>query len=129
LTPEDGHTARGPTWAPDGKHLAYTQGSLTQTSNLGNGTVYVSDAEGSNPRPVTTFDTGVAFVMDWSPDGSAIVVGHARSGSAGEFETIDTWIMGADGSDPRILVSGTIYTDEVWAPSSGRPASEVSPRQ
>jgi Tol biopolymer transport system component len=46
LTAEDGHTARGPTWAPDGKHLAYTQGSLTQTSNLGNGTVYVSDAEG-----------------------------------------------------------------------------------
>ena len=118
-----------PTWAPDGKHLAYTQGTLAQDPNLGNGTVYVSDPDGSNPRQITTFATGTAVVLGWSPDGSTIVVAHELPNSAGDYGTIDTWIMAADGSNPRILVPGTMYVDQVWASRDLQPAANATPRQ
>ncbi len=127
LTPENGYAAMGPTWAPDGRHLAYTHSSL-YADNLGDGALYVIDADGSNPRRISTFDTGLASVMSWSPDGSTMVVGRARLNGAGGLE-VDTWIMGADGSDPRILVPATLYVDQVWASSGDQPAATAGPRQ
>jgi dipeptidyl aminopeptidase/acylaminoacyl peptidase len=128
MTPEDGFVSMGPTWAPDGRHLAYTRWPSVHQGNVADGFVYVIDADGSNPRRITTFDTGVASVMAWSPDGSTIVVANVRLDGAGGVETADTWIMGADGSNPRVLVPGTIYVDQVWVSSDEHPAPDTSPR-
>ena len=90
--------------------------------------MYVIDADGSNPRQITTFDSGFAGVLAWSPDGSTIVVAYARQdGANGKIEAVETWIMGADGSNPRILVPGTIYVDQVWSSGDHQPASNTSP--
>jgi sugar lactone lactonase YvrE len=116
LTPEDGYFTSWPSWAPDGKHLAYTQVPSDPNDTLVVGTVYVIDADGSNPRRITTFESGFAGVLGWSPEGSTIVVGHARQDRAsGVVEAVETWIMGVDGSNPRILVPGTIYVDQIWS--------------
>lgn len=114
LTPDDGYVSMWPIWAPDGKHLAYTQGPADPADAVVDGTVYVIDADGSNPRRITTFDSGFAGVLGWSPDGSTIIVGYVRQDRAGGIEAVETWIMGADGSNPRVLVPGTIYVDQVW---------------
>jgi hypothetical protein len=129
LTPEDEYGPTWPTWAPDGKHLAYSGGTKADTAADVNYVVYMIDADGSNPRQITTFDSGFAGVLDWSPDGSTIVVSQVhQTRSTGEVETADTWIMGADGSNPRILVPGTIYVDQVWASGDNRSMSTASPR-
>ena len=62
-----------PAWSPDGKLIAFEQ--------LGDGdmvpaTAYVMNADGSNPRVVTTGLNGMHFAESdpaWSPDGSRIV--------------------------------------------------------
>lgn len=116
LTPEDGYVSAGPVWAPDGKHLAYTRDTTAPTDATVNGSVYVVDADGSDPHRITTFETGWAAVQGWSPDGSTIVVVHGVTDLAtDEIDPIETWIMGADGSNPRILVPDTIYVDWVWS--------------
>lgn len=129
LTPEDGFLSTGPTWAPDGKHLAYAQGAADPTDPLGDANVYRINADGSDPRRITTFDSGFAGVLGWSPDGSTIVVAHLRLDPASGVKVPETWLVGADGSNPRILVPGTIYVDQVWASSDDQPASNASPRQ
>ena len=130
LTPEDEDGPTWPIWAPDGKHLAYTDFSKADTGAVVNGVVYMIDTDGSNPRQITTFDSGFAGVLDWSPDGSTIVVSYLRhTRSIGEIEAADTWIIGADGSNPRILVPGTIYVDQVWASADDKSMSTASPRQ
>jgi tricorn protease-like protein len=82
--------------------------------------VYVIEADGSDPRRITTFDSGFAGVLAWSPDGTTIVVAHVREDRASGVKLYETWIISADGSKPRILVPGTIYVDQVW--DSGTPA-------
>ena len=130
LTPDDQSMSTWPIWAPDGKHLAYTSGTKADAAAVGNGAVYVIDADGSNPRQITTFDSGFAGVLAWSPDGSTIVVAYARQdGANGKIEAVETWIMGADGSNPRILVPGTIYVDQVWSSGDHQPASNTSPHR
>lgn len=129
LTPEDESVSTWPIWAPDGKHLAYTRGTKADAAAPVNGSVYVINADGSNPRRITTFDSGFAAVLGWSPDGSTIVVAHARLDRASGLEAVETWIMGADGSNPRILVPGTIYVDQVWSSGDNQPASNTNPRQ
>jgi Tol biopolymer transport system component len=115
LTPEGGDMVAWPIWAPDGSHLAYTRSALPGD---GGGNVYVIDADGSIPRQVTTFERGFAGVLGWSPDGSTIVVAYVRQNpKTHEVDVAETWIMGADGSNPRLLVQGTSDVDEVWAPT------------
>jgi hypothetical protein len=127
LTPQDGSVTMGPVWAPDGRHLAYTQAWADPADPLGDANVYVINPDGSDPRRITTFDDGFAGVLAWSPDGSMIVVAHIGEDRVSGAKTFETWIVGADGSDPRILVPGTIYVDQVW--DSGEPAAATKAPQ
>ena len=105
-----------PIWAPDGKQLAYSHEPTASADTVADVLVYVIGADGSDPRPITTFETGFAGVQGWSPDGSTIVVAYVRQDrTTGKIGAVETWIMGADGSNPRILVPGTIYVDQVWS--------------
>jgi Tol biopolymer transport system component len=62
-----------PAWSPDGKLIAF--------EHLGDGdivpaTAFVMNADGSNPRPVTTGLSGIHYAESdpaWSPDGSRVV--------------------------------------------------------
>ena len=116
LTPEDGSVSNWPVWAPDGRQLAYSHEPTAPADTVVGVPVYVIDADGSDPHPITTFETGFAGIQGWSPDGSTIVVAYERQDrTSGKIAAVETWIMGADGSNPRILVPGTIYVDQVWS--------------
>jgi Tol biopolymer transport system component len=62
-----------PAWSPDGQRIAF--------EHLGDGDMqpaqaYVMDADGSNPRRVTSSRTGARYAESdpsWSPDGSSLV--------------------------------------------------------
>ncbi len=81
-------------YSPDGSQIAFV------SDRDGNAEIYLVDADGSNPRRLTT----TAQAEDqpaWTPNGTQIVY---QSISAG---TIDIWIMNADGSSQRQLTAGT----------------------
>jgi Tol biopolymer transport system component len=118
LTPE-GVGAWFPIWAPDGQHLAYSRSASSLPDNPVDH-VIVSEADGSDERQVTAFETGYARVVGWSPDGSTLVVTYWRPASPSAESTsaddvVQTWLIGADGSDPRVLVPGTDDVDVTWA--------------
>ncbi len=63
-----------PAWSPDGKKILY--GSL---QGGGGFRVYVMDADGSNPKQLTTNGNVVGFVYpSWSPDGKHVTWSEQR---------------------------------------------------
>ena len=81
-------------WSPDGTRLAFTP------LRAGGSTIWVADADGRNPRQVTT--EGFEALQDdfrspWSPDGRELLYVSARTGRA------DLWVVPADSGPPRQL--------------------------
>jgi Tol biopolymer transport system component len=78
-------------FSPDGTRIAY------QSNAEGENKIFVMNADGSNPRRLTTTaDTTAEDSPGWTPDGSRIVYSAGR----------DIWISNADGSNPQQLTSG-----------------------
>jgi Tol biopolymer transport system component len=63
-----------PAWSPDGGELAFV------SDRDGNREIYVSNADGSNPRRMTNSPADDQF-PSWSPDGSLITWGSDRDGN------------------------------------------------
>ncbi len=62
----------GSTLSPDGERLAF---STNETDDFDNRDVYVSEADGSNPRNLKIGDVGAeAMPIDWGPDGGRLLV-------------------------------------------------------
>lgn len=110
-----------PTWSPDGKKIAFfshRDGGLAQ--------IWVMDAEtGGQLERLTTayYDETLKANIEqkvpaWSPDGNYIAywqgVEMDDRRPTGEVPR-DVWIMNADGSNQRLLVSGD---DPKWSPDS-----------
>jgi len=75
-------------WSPDGKHIAFQMGDA----------VYLMDQDGQNPRWILDQQ---AVSLSWSPDGRQILL-EARVN-----DTLDLYIMNADGSNLRNLTNNT----------------------
>lgn len=81
-------------WSPDGTRLAFTP------LRAGGSTIWVADADGRNPRQLTT--EGYESLADdfpraWSPDGREILYLSTRTGRS------DLWVVAADSGAPRQL--------------------------
>jgi len=63
-----------PTWSPDGRRIAFAS---TRDSQNGNYNIWVMDADGANPRMVTT-PAGNNYEPDWTPDGRRLVFQSSR---------------------------------------------------
>ncbi len=94
--------ANAPAWSPDGKKIAFWSGYETEYGNI-----WVINADGTG-RTQITFETQVNINSDnpsWSPDGKSIIFESNRNPNPYKNNSgAQTWIMNADGSNPRVLL-------------------------
>ncbi len=74
-----------PRYAPDGKHIAFT------SDRSGTENVWMMDADGSHPRPVTQEANRFSNSAAWSPDGQWIVV-RRRLTDRSSLGTVELWL-------------------------------------
>jgi len=99
VTACQGRGVSAPEASPDGRMLAFTC-----TSRDGSA-LFVSSVTGSQLRQMTPYSTQVGFHEDWSPDSRRIMFITIPNEGTPEAQ-INTWTIGADGSD---LVQLTNY--------------------
>lgn len=91
---DDGSTLVGtdsnPTWSPDGTQIAFHSWISGGTPGL-----YKMNADGTG---ITRLADATSGGISWSPDGSRITYSKLN----GNF--VDTWIVDANGANPRFLV-------------------------
>ena len=99
----DGSNNWYPSWSPDGLHLAFASDRSGQIQ------IYVSDADGQNPRQLTS--TGNNWAPAWSPDSSALVFVSDRDNNR-ELYTIHL-----DGTGEHRLTNTPTDEDRpAWSP-------------
>lgn len=91
--------------SPDRTRIAYS------STKAGSADVYVADADGRNPRRITT-DAGAETEPVWTPDGRRLVYTATPAGGGSQLVSVR-----ADGTDPRPLTSST----------GGNSAPDISP--
>jgi len=97
-----------PNWSPDGSKIAFSN------NRSGNFEIRVIDADGNNPKKLTT---NAAFDSEprWSPDGSKIIFVSERTGNS------DIWIMDIDGSDKAQLTHNAAFDGKpTWSPNGSK---------
>jgi len=92
-----------PAWSPDGKKIACT----SNRGSRGNPDIWLIDLERATQMQLTDNES-IDWMPCWSPDGSQIAFVSDRNG------TDSLWVMQADGSNPRLLVTGA--WDPSWSP-------------
>jgi TolB protein len=100
-------TNSSPAWSPDGTHLIFS------SSMLGNPELFVTDANGSNPKRLT-FANGASTSPAWNPKtGQSVVFVSDRDGIPKLF------MMNADGTNSTEMdVPDKGYLiDPAWAPN------------
>jgi TolB protein len=111
-------TAGEPAWSPDGKSIAFVSyrdrlGETCFHDCAPSTEIYVSDADGENPRRLTRSeadDTSPA----WSPDGKRIAFVSDRS-NRNEHEN-EIYVIDADGGDPVRLTRNSVWDlDPDWS--------------
>jgi Tol biopolymer transport system component len=97
-------------WSPDGKRIAFTDGSQLENSSSGAvADLYVVDGDGSNLHRVGRSFTGLGREVEWSPDGSRIA-----------FEDAEQRIVISDpeGGSPEVVAGEG--ESPAWSPDGKR---------
>ncbi len=99
-----------PVYSPDGKKVAFSRGTVGEVPAL---RVYVANADGSNPVPVTQPASGDAparldVVAGFSPDGTKLAFTRQLTGGEGEggYPPIQTWIVDVATKAEKRLAEG-----------------------
>jgi Tol biopolymer transport system component len=110
--PKDLDYPQWPRFSPDGTQIAFTGVKEPSWHSEGSGApregaVYVVNTDGTGLHRLTPFGDLTTFEVDWSPDGSQLVMqSDWRPGTRPSL-----WIVNADGSDLHRL------TDEIPVPA------------
>jgi Tol biopolymer transport system component len=97
-----------PTWSPDGSQIAF----------LLPGGVYVTEADGDQPKRIARVSAGVyPSSLTWSPDGRSIA--YAVVNLDAEPSHSGLFVVSADGGDPRRLTRA-IDANPSWSPDGRR---------
>ena len=97
-----------PTFSPDGKSIAVFLGEQGRY-----GDYWIIPSDGNQPRRVTS-DLQEGGAPAWTPDGKALVVASARSGS------VNLWRVPVAGGPPEALTTGTGEDLDPVVSSNGR---------
>jgi len=97
-----------PALSPDGTRIAYCSIREDVYSQI-----YVMKADGTDPKRLTTFNTGDACGPVWSHDGKKIAF-HAFALTSPRRNP-QIWVMDADGSNQKRIVDHGI--DPTWSPN------------
>lgn len=87
--------ARNPSWSPDGRRIAFESYANGQVQ------VWLSNSDGSNPMPLSSFHSTVTGTPRWSPNSKELVLDSRISGHSKIF------LMNADTRGIRQLTTGT----------------------
>ena len=82
-----------PDFSPDGKRFAFA------SRRSGSFEIWVSEADGSNPRPLTSIGGPLTGTPRWSPDGTQIAFDSWSEGNP------EIYVIAAEGGVPRRLTS------------------------
>ena len=94
-----------PVWSPDGTRIAFMHGVYDPDLDaVLDEQVWVMDADGGNPHPITTDSAPKDQVPDWSPDSSKIAYHAGGYGNGG------IWVIDADGGNNH-QISGCVAGD------------------
>lgn len=100
-----------PAWSPDGTRIAFDR---YQSWAGGRNAIYVMNADGREPRPITSLAKNDSGPPAWSPDGTKIL--FVRS----EDEHLDLFVMNADGTGKTQLRRNYLCDDfrPAWSPTA-----------
>ena len=94
-----------PSYSPDGREIAFA------SYRSGAQEIWVREANGTNPRQLTFFDTPLTGGAVWSPDGGQITFSSPRKGSQ------DVYVVPRAGGTPRRLTtSPAVDRPGSWSP-------------
>jgi len=121
--------ANAPAWSPDGREIAFARGEnlSSQSANID---IYVVDASGGEPRPLTRTAAFDEEAPAWSPDSSRIV--FARSTFQTQFDgKAAIYVIDRDGTGETLLHENQLFAPYSgslsWSPDGRTIAFETSP--
>lgn len=97
-----------PRWSPDGRHIAMT------SDRGGTDNIWILNADGSQPRPVTSEKDKVMNCPRWTPDGDYVVC-RKRLTDGSSIGTSELWLMHTTGG------SGIQITKKSDLPEANEP--------
>ncbi len=119
-------------WSPNGSKIAFSSSRALDGSDAANTNfavnVWIMNADGSAPTPLTHLSVPSAFSPRWSPDGSKILFESFRALDGSDASNTNAnhnlWIMNADGSNAipltRLTAAGAGVTNGSWSPNGAK---------